>query len=72
MWAYLAADLHTSETEALEGHLSVCKRCCGELEFSRHLRELVAETGGRPMPPAVRSTVEELLAAADGGPGESR
>lgn len=70
MWAYLSRDLEPPRTEELEQHLGVCLRCCGELEFSRQLREKVAETGVRPIPPAVRERLDELLGDADAVAGE--
>lgn len=71
MWAYLSRSLDGTDADELEGHLQVCQRCCGELEFSRQLREMVAEAGTRPMPPSVRSRIEQLAADADPGRGES-
>lgn len=65
MWAYLSQGLETHDADALEEHLGVCQRCCGELEFSRQLRERVAETGVRPIPAAVRGRIDELLANPD-------
>ncbi len=70
MWAYLSQGLETDDADALEEHLGVCQRCCGELEFSRQLREKVAETAVRPIPPAVRGRLDELLADADAVAGE--
>ena len=70
MWAYLSQGLETHDADALEEHLGVCQRCCGELEFSRQLREKVAETGVRPIPPAVRGRLDELLADTDAATGE--
>lgn len=70
MWAYLSQGLETHDAGALEEHLGVCQRCCGELEFSRQLREKVAGTGVRPIPPAVRGRLDELLADADAATGE--
>ena len=70
MWAYLSHGLETHDADALEEHLGVCQRCCGELEFSRQLREKVAETGVRPIPPAVRERLDELLGDADAVAGE--
>lgn len=70
MWAYLSQGLETHDADALEEHLGVCQRCCGELEFSRQLREKVAETGVRPIPPAVRGRLDELLADADAATGD--
>jgi mycothiol system anti-sigma-R factor len=70
MWAYLAQDLAATPVAELEAHLETCQRCCGELEFSRHLCELVAEgEGATPVPPDVRSRIEGLLARADGTNG---
>ena len=70
MWAYLSHGLETHDADALEEHLGVCQRCCGELEFSRQLREKVSETGVRPIPPAVRERLDELLGDADAVAGE--
>ena len=70
MWAYLSHGLETHDADALEEHLGVCQRCCGELEFSRQLRKKVAETGVRPIPPAVRERLDELLGDADAVAGE--
>jgi len=67
MWAYLALELAAKPVAEFEAHLETCQRCCGELEFSRHLREVVAEgEGATPMPPELRSRIEILLAGADG------
>jgi anti-sigma factor (TIGR02949 family) len=71
MWAYLSHGLDTHDADALEEHLGVCQRCCGELEFSRQLREKVADTGTRPMPPAMRARVEALLTDPDAAGGEA-
>lgn len=71
MWAYLSHGLDTHDEDTLEEHLEVCQRCCGELEFSRQLREMVAQTGTRPMPPAVRSRIEALVADAEADAGEA-
>jgi mycothiol system anti-sigma-R factor len=68
MWAYLAHELATKPVAEFEAHLETCQRCCGELEFSRHLREAVAEgEGATPMPPELRARIEILLAGADDG-----
>jgi anti-sigma factor (TIGR02949 family) len=66
MWAYLEHELGTKPVAEFEGHLQTCQRCCGELEFSRHLRELVADTDEAPaLPPELRIRVENLLADAE-------
>lgn len=68
MWAYLSEGLEKHDVEELEAHLGVCERCCGELEFSRHLRERVAAAGVGEMPPHVRTRISEFLAGDT--PGE--
>jgi mycothiol system anti-sigma-R factor len=66
MWVYLAHELAARPVAEFEAHLETCQRCCGELEFSRHLREAVAEgEGATPMPPELRARIEILLAGAD-------
>ena len=66
MWAYLALDLAPKPVTEVEAHLETCQRCCGELEFSRHLHEAVAEgEGATQMPPELRARIEILLARTD-------
>jgi mycothiol system anti-sigma-R factor len=66
MWAYLGRDLALKPVAEFEAHLETCQRCCGELEFSRHIREAVVEgEGATQMPPELRARIEILLARAD-------
>ena len=71
MWAYIDHALDQGPTEELETHLDACQRCCGELEFSRHLKELVAATGSDTLPDSLRGRLDLLLAGGgiqtDGG-----
>ncbi len=69
MWAFLDRSLELDATKELETHLETCKRCCGELEFSREMRGLVATTSNAAMPDDLRDRIEQLLATGrDGGP----
>ena len=61
MWAYLDHALERGPLEEFETHLEVCQRCCGELEFSRHLKERVAATGSETLPDPLRQRFELLL-----------
>ena len=62
MWSYLGDALAPKSLAELEEHLDTCVRCCGELEFSRHVRERVSATEAPPaMPPEVRNRFERLL-----------
>lgn len=63
MWAYLDQALEATPTSELEAHLDTCQRCCGELEFSRHVREKVASSDATTVLPAeLRTRIEGLIA----------
>lgn len=67
MWAYLSRELEAPSSAEIEQHLDACQRCCGELEFSRHLRTLVARVDDEPaMPAELRRRIEGLLAGQEG------
>jgi len=73
MWAYLDHELDAKPVTEFEAHLETCQRCCGELEFSRHLREVVADDERTPaMPPDLRSRIEILLAGGDVPTGQPK
>jgi mycothiol system anti-sigma-R factor len=66
MWDYLERALEPTPQQELETHLETCTRCCGELEFNKHLREMVAERQSAPIVPAeLRLRVEQLLTAGE-------
>ena len=73
MWSYLDATLGPASLAEFDQHLDTCVRCCGELEFSRHVRERVA-TSDSPaaMPPEVRSRFERMLMLDPNGEPERR
>lgn len=63
MWAYLEHALEPTPAAEFETHLDTCQRCCGELEFSQRMREMVADRAAAPaLPPDVRSRLEGLIA----------
>ena len=71
MWTYLDQALEAQPTHELEAHLATCQRCCGELEFGRHVRRMVASgDGSARLPIDVRRRIEELILdpASTGGP----
>jgi mycothiol system anti-sigma-R factor len=72
MWAYLGDALSVADTADVEAHLQVCQRCCGELEFSREMREMVARREGMPpLPDELRARIDALLVDAEEAPGTS-
>jgi mycothiol system anti-sigma-R factor len=74
MWSYLERALESKPLEELEAHLDTCTRCCGELEFNRHLREMVAEREGVPPIPAdLQARIDVLLSGTAERPtGQTR
>jgi mycothiol system anti-sigma-R factor len=62
LWQYLDGDIDESQREAIEKHLSFCRRCCGELEFAEELRSFLATRAEDDLPEAIHA---RLLAALD-------
>jgi mycothiol system anti-sigma-R factor len=64
LWEYLDGTVDEFDRAAIEEHLSVCRRCCGELEFAKELRRFLASSAGEDIPDHVmrrlNATLEEL------------
>ena len=69
LWAYLDGDLADRERATVDAHLALCRRCCGELEFARHLQAKLAAAAGPDLPPDIAGRFERLLDDLDGGGG---
>lgn len=68
MWTYLDRSLAPEPLAEFEQHLDTCVQCCGELEFSRHLRGMVAASERpHPMPPEVQSRIDRILMLDEDG-----
>jgi mycothiol system anti-sigma-R factor len=61
LWEYLDSTVDDDRREAIEEHLSVCRRCCGELEFAVELRRFLASHAAEETPDAIRLRLEEAL-----------
>ena len=68
LWEYLDGSIDESQREAIEEHLSVCRRCCGEVEFAEELRRFLASHAVEEIPDDVRL---RLTAALDEAVGRS-
>ena len=55
LWEYLDGALDKANRVAVEEHLGVCRRCCGEVEFAEELKEFMAHHGSDSLPEAVRT-----------------
>jgi anti-sigma factor (TIGR02949 family) len=68
LWAFLDHELDDDDLRAVEAHLAFCMRCCGELEFAKHLRSLLAQHGtggtggtGEVLPTEVRARLDQFI-----------
>ena len=61
LWNYLDGLVDEAEREAVEEHLSVCRRCCGELEFAEELRRFLAGHADEQLPPDVHARLSATL-----------
>lgn len=62
LWEYLDRNLDRVEEAELDAHLGVCRRCCGELEFSRRIQAMLRRSGDQPeAAPDVRARLESFL-----------
>jgi mycothiol system anti-sigma-R factor len=67
LWEYLDGALPDADRQAIEEHLSFCRRCCGEVEFAEELRGFLAREAAEEIPDDVRNrllaTLNELESA---------
>jgi hypothetical protein len=64
LWEYLDETVALDERALVEEHLARCRICCGELEFAKELRRLLADRSPDDLPGDVvvrlNRTIEEL------------
>jgi mycothiol system anti-sigma-R factor len=61
LWSYLDGLVDDAQREAVEEHLSVCRRCCGELEFAEELRWFLARHADEELPANVHARLTATL-----------
>lgn len=59
LWEYL--DGAAPDYAEVEAHLAFCRRCCGELEFVAHLRQMLASQGVDDVSPQVTRRLERFV-----------
>ena len=55
LWEYLDGAVEGPQKDAIEEHLGVCRRCCGEVEFAEELREFLSNYSAQDLPEDVRA-----------------
>ena len=61
LWAYLDGVVDEPSREAIDEHLSFCRRCCGEVEFAEELRGFLAANAAEELPADVRARLTATL-----------
>jgi anti-sigma factor (TIGR02949 family) len=61
LWEYVEGAVTPVDHARIEEHLAICRRCCGELEFVKHLRGLLAEQATDEVPPDVIRRLEGFV-----------
>ena len=61
LWDYLDNALSPEDQAKVEGHLSFCRRCCGELEFAKELQTFLASHEVEEIPAHVRERLERFV-----------
>jgi anti-sigma factor (TIGR02949 family) len=62
LWDYLDEAISPEDQGKVEQHLSFCRKCCGELEFAKELREFLASRAAEEIPPDVKARFERFVA----------
>ena len=61
LWGFLDGTVEGPERVTLEEHLSVCRRCCGELEFAGELREFLRAHASEELPVEIHTRLTSYL-----------
>ena len=61
LWEYLDGAVEESDREAIEEHLSFCRRCCGELDFAEEVRRFLAQPDEAELPADVKARLLATL-----------
>lgn len=61
LWAYLDGVVDEPSRQAIDEHLSFCRRCCGEVEFAEELRAFLAAQAAEELPEDVRARLTATL-----------
>jgi len=61
LWEYLDGVVAEADREAIEEHLSFCRRCCGEVEFAEELRAFLGGHADEELPADVRARLVQTL-----------
>lgn len=61
LWEYLDGSVGQADHHAIEEHLDVCKRCCGEAEFAGELHRFLATHAYEELPGDTKHRLTSFL-----------
>lgn len=61
LWEYLDGAVGQSDRAAIEEHLNVCKRCCGEAEFADELRNFLVSHAYDDLPAGAKDRLTAYI-----------
>ena len=61
LWEYLEDQVDIDDRASVEEHLALCRRCCGEAEFTAALRDLLRSATAPDLPPDVEQHLTSFL-----------
>lgn len=65
LWEYIDGALDEPQRALVEEHLSLCRRCCGEVEFAEELRRFLSGHAREEIPAQVQSRLIAYLEELD-------
>lgn len=67
LWEHLDLPTTPEQRALLDGHLALCRRCCGEAEFAVELRGVLQRLPAEELPPGAARRFEELISRLEEG-----
>lgn len=68
LWDFLEDGLDATGHQEVEAHLAWCRRCCGELEFTRELKRLLRARTTAELPRELQERLDRVIDGFDGEP----
>ncbi len=67
LWEHVEIAPAPQDAALLEAHLALCRRCCGEAEFSVELRGFLSRHNTQPLPDEVAARLEAVIDGLEEG-----
>ena len=61
LWEYLEGTVGEKDRAAIEEHLNLCQRCCGEAEFAAELRAFLESNAYDELPVETKNRLTSFL-----------